>query len=142
MNKTAHEIEALKTALNLNQTDLAKLTGVDVATFSRLRTGDGARQISFNDLERVRRVVPVEWAARLLRARLLDQNTGPGSKLIQILLRDESDLPAELKETGTEYGRNLGPDLDRAMRRLGSAAKDDSKLRSVLLFLARQLPES
>lgn len=138
MSKIAHEIETLKTELGWNQTELAAQSGIDVATLSRLRTGE--RQISFDDVKRIRCIAPGIWPARILKARLLDEVSGPGSKQISIAIRDEPAC-AVMRDDSPPYLANLSPKVDKALKRIAANVNSDAKLRDVVLFLAQHLPE-
>lgn len=135
----AHELEIFKKELGLTQTNLSSATEVDVGTLSRVKSG--GRQMTYDELAKIRRVYATKglWPARLLRARLLEDCTGPGAN--QISIEIDGTLPALAKEAGPPYLVGLAPKVDQAMRRIAANISGDAKLRDLILYVSDHLDD-
>lgn len=136
MSNFAHELEALKSEKHLSASDITARSGVDVATLSRVKAGE--RDITFEHLRLICRAFP-DYAARLLRARLLDECGGPGGEKIRIELVDEKHLVMGERSVAPVYRTPLPPAVDGAMRVIIDNLGTDPKLRNVMLFIAERL---
>lgn len=116
----------------MTQTELAKATGLSQAHISRLLSDD-QRSVSLEDLRNIATNISTkdQERAELIRSHLLDENVGPGSDLIDIIIRG-SRQPGQLFETPQ-------PPLSPRMERIFEVLRDqshDKYLRTVLEGLA------
>jgi transcriptional regulator with XRE-family HTH domain len=134
MSYFAQELEALMTEKKiLSGAEISRISGVDPATISRVRSG--TQDISHDDLDKLAAAIDknAKTHARLLRARLMDHLRPPGGDLIEIELR--GPRPASLRETPPDYMAKLPPKIDKMFRTLIANA-DDTDLRNILSSLA------
>jgi transcriptional regulator with XRE-family HTH domain len=134
MSYFATELEALIIEKKINSgAELSKISGVDQATLSRVRSG--TQQISHQDLDKIAHTFGPSSAihARLLAARLREELRPPGGGLIEIDVRD-SEQP-KIREQANSYGTKLTPKLQRIF---GILAKhvEETELRNILTNLA------
>jgi DNA-binding Xre family transcriptional regulator len=133
----AHAIEALKADLQITQTDIVDRTGIDPATFSRLRAG--VRNMTFDDVRQMCLKFP-EQSAGLLRARLLDECGGPGGDQIHIGIVSGGARPeSPPAPDALRYFPALAPAVDQAVRKIIAALPRDAKLRTVIQFIGDRL---
>lgn len=126
----SHKLQELLDRNEMSQTDLARSTGLSQAHISRLLSDD-QKSVSLADLENITINIsskPQE-RAELIRSHLLDECVGPGSELIDIVIREGRgqymalyDLPG---------APPLSPRLERAFEILRRHS-DDKYLRTVI----------
>lgn len=134
MSYFATELEAVMAEKKIGSAaELSKVSGVDQATLSRVRSG--AQEISHQDLDRIAAGINPgsKTHARLLAARLRDELRPPGGPLIEIELRG-TDAPV-LREASPRFGTKLPPKMERIFDILARNI-DDTEVRSILGGLA------
>lgn len=134
MSHFATELEALMEEKKINSAaELSKLSGVDQATISRVRSG--VQQISHEDLDRISRALGPTPSihARLLAARLREELRPPSGSRIEISLQD-GELPPG-REKPVSYASKLTPKNQKILDTLANNI-EDTELRSILQSLA------
>lgn len=133
MSHFATELEALMGERKITSaSELSKMSGVDQATLSRVRSG--VQEISHQDLDRISVGFGANAGvhARLLAARLRDELRPPGGPLIEIGVRNGQ---SHLKESAPNYGAKLPPKIQKTFDVLARNI-EDTELRSILTSLA------
>lgn len=136
MSNFSHELEALKADKNLSSADLVNRTEVDPATFSRIKSGE--RNITFDHLRLVCKAFP-DRAARLLRARLLDECDIPGGEHISVDIIGGALAEMGERSATPRYRVPLPPALQTAMDTIAESLGNDPKLRGMILWIARRV---
>lgn len=134
MSYLAEEFENLLKENKLRPADVARTSGITEAAISRLRSG-AQSYMSSEYLEKIAAAIGSSPMihARLLRARMLDDCSGPGRDYITIEIRGEK-IP-RLKEDGPAYAIKLPPKLDAAMRTIAQHLASDTELKNIILGL-------
>lgn len=129
------QLDELLKRKKMKAADLARLSGVGEPTISRYRRGEQI-WVDPGDLARLSRTIsdrPHEQA-ELIRARLLDENQGPGSELVRIEISG-----SELKESPHSYGIRLANDLEQAITVIRENIIKDQNVREIVLALGNLL---
>lgn len=133
MSYLSATLGALMRQHDIRGSHLAKATGIDVATISRL-LNDQQKSISDEDIIRICKALsddPREQA-QLIAARMRDvQTTDPAGKLISLKIEDVS-APYVLNESGT---KPLTDPIEQALATIRKNLEDDEDLKQVILGL-------
>jgi transcriptional regulator with XRE-family HTH domain len=117
---------------NLTGAALSETSGVDPAQISRLRNGE-RDWIDHHDLKALLGALPDPGdRAELLRARLLDENVGPGSELIDIVIRN----PSLALHDRPEARVRLPARHRKALEAIALGMESDENLRELIYYLA------
>lgn len=135
MSHLASELETLLKEKGMRATDLARASGLTQASVSRIRSG-GQIWVKASDLEKIAAAIDKSPMihARLLRAHLLDECSGPGKELIEIELTGRRRR--SIHEEAPPYGIKLPPKEEQAMRIISEHVTQDPELRKIILSLA------
>lgn len=132
----ARELERLrKERTTVSWAELSRMSGVDQATISRVRSGE--QSISFPDVDRIAVALgdsPLIHA-RLLKARLLEQCNNPGGKLLSITIRGEQ-TPAPDHPQDNPWS-NLPPSIEADLTTIAQNITHDKSGRKIVHGLAK-----
>ena len=125
----------------LNQSDLAKLSGISRSYISRLFSGV-AQELSDDNFIAVLKVFAADPAAQaeLVAARCMDARVGPGSELVDIVVRGPKPKSETEKRPEPEFPEvELSHDTERAFAWLRGQCPLNPDLEKHLVGYARML---
>lgn len=124
---------------SMRASELSRVTGINDGLISKWINGQ-QKFVSNDDLAKLANGISFNTKdrAELIRAHLLDEIAGPGSELVEIRIRGQSQ--EELKEDRVLYKAGALPlKLLRAFELLAREAVADADVRAVILGLANML---
>ena len=125
----------------LNQSDLAKLSGISRSYISRLFSGV-AQELSDDNFIAVLKVFAADPAAQaeIIAARCMDVRVGPGSELVDIAVRVAAPKSATAERPAPEFPVvELSHDTERAFAWLRGQCPLNPELEKHLVGYARML---
>ena len=125
----------------LNQSDLAKLSGISRSYISRLFSGV-AQELSDDNFIAVLKVFAADPAAQaeLVAARCMDARVGPGSELVEIRVKGVEPGAKKIAQSGTDFPDvELSHDTERAFAWLRGQCPLNPDLEKHLVGYARML---
>jgi transcriptional regulator with XRE-family HTH domain len=125
----------------LNQSDLAKLSGISRSYISRLFSGV-AQELSDDNFIAVLKVFAADPAAQaeIIAARCMDARVGPGSELVEIRVKTVEPGAKKIAPSGTDFPDvELSHDTERAFAWLRGQCPLNPDLEKHLVGYARML---
>lgn len=138
MSFFARELETLMAENGVaNYAQLANLSGISEATFSR--ANKGSRQVSFALIKSIAAAIGSQPAihARLLAARLREELLPPGGDLIEIGVLGLP--PSRMGEASPDYFAKLPRLQESALLNIATAMPHDKGLRETILWLGNDI---
>lgn len=142
MSFLAAELAGILREKEMSPADLSRTSGISRAMLSKIATG---AQVWVSPDVLARLAAGIDSAplvhARLLRAHLLDECSGPGKDYIEIELRTKRRMPDPLHETAPPWNVKLPPKIEHYMNLIARNVGSDTKVRSIVTALGGLLED-